>query len=82
MRFNEYVDNKTEIEGDRELQRAQTLTLCAPVFSHDAPYGTNDLLSDGRGHGRGVYCTVRMTTQVVHQLLQNVGQYCTVGKSD
>lgn len=45
-------------------------TLCAPVFPCDALHGTYDLLSDWRGHGRGVNCTVRTTPQVVHQLLQ------------
>lgn len=71
--FDEYLDNKTEIGGDihwRETQCAQILTLCAPIFSHEALHGTYDLLSDRGGHGRGINCTVRMSPQVVHQLLQ------------
>lgn len=48
----------------------EILTLCASIFSCDALHGTYDLLGDRRRHGRGVYCTMRMATQVVHQILQ------------
>ncbi len=66
------MDSEAGIEGDIGGSRSElTLTLCASAFSHDALHGTYDLLGDRRRHGRGVHGTMRMTTQVVHQLLQN-----------
>lgn len=35
-------------------------TLGAPVLSHDALHGPEDLLGDRRGQGRGVHGAVRM----------------------
>lgn len=36
------------------------VTLCAPIFSHDALHGTEDLLGDRRGQGCGVDGAVRI----------------------
>lgn len=48
-----------------------TFTLGAPVFSHDALHGAEDLLGDGRRQGRGVHGAVGTRAEVVHQLLQH-----------
>lgn len=46
-------------------------TFCGAIFSYDALHGSYDLLRNGRGHGWGVNCTVRMTAQVIHQILKH-----------
>lgn len=55
---------------DVQIARVGVLTLGAPIFSHDALHGAEDLLGDGRGQGCGVHGAVRIRAQVVHQLLQ------------
>lgn len=55
---------------DVQIVRVGVLTLSAPIFSHDALHGTEDLLGDRRGQGCGVHGAVRIRAQVVHQLLQ------------
>lgn len=43
-----------------QIIRVGIFTLCAPIFSHDALQGTEDLLGDRRGQGCAIHRAVRI----------------------